>query len=159
MTTTTLTSIDYDALQQEKTEINMRMDELQDKLDAMEARELADSTSDAFFQLKREQGNLRERLDYIQDQLANADVVDKSDVGTQSVGVGNRVKVHHIEADDLYTFDVVSTVVADTDSTRITASSPMGEAIIGKQEGDKVIVKSQARNQTYRIIDITLIPS
>jgi len=68
--------------------------------------------------------------------------------------LGSTVKLKS-EAGKTKEFQVVGTVEADPLNGKISDESPIGKALMGKREGDKVEIKTPAETTTYKIIDIS----
>ena len=83
-----------------------------------------------------------------------ADVIDPSTISQSSFAFGATVKVHDTEADEDYIFILVGPEEADVKSGRISISSPVGRALIGKEVGDSVTIKAPARTIEYEILEI-----
>ncbi|MBI5638819.1 MAG: GreA/GreB family elongation factor, partial [Nitrospirae bacterium] len=64
-------------------------------------------------------------------------------------------KVLDVEADLEYVFTLVGTEEADVKSGKISLSSPVGKALIGKEVGDTAIIKAPARTIEYEIVEIS----
>ncbi|HTZ17854.1 MAG TPA: GreA/GreB family elongation factor, partial [Dissulfurispiraceae bacterium] len=64
-------------------------------------------------------------------------------------------RVADVEADEEYVFIIVGTEEADVRSGRISITSPVARALIGKEVGDTAIVKAPARTIEYEIVEIT----
>ena len=83
-----------------------------------------------------------------------AQVIDTSKIKQSSVGFGAKVKVLDTEADEEYVFILVGPEEADLKQRKISLSSPVGKALIGKEVGDTAIVKAPARTIEYEILEI-----
>ncbi len=140
--------------------------ELQTEVDALIGRraEIADSIKTA-----REQGDLSENAEYhaakddhernesriaeIEAILASVEIIVKPK-GDSKVQLGSTVKLKN-EAGKSKEFQVVGTVEADPLNGKISDESPIGQALLGKKEGDEVEIKTPAETATYKIADIS----
>lgn len=107
----------------------------------------------------RAQGDLRENAEYhasrerlsmlmtkIQDmesKLANAEVYDPKDRPKGKVFVGSAIIIENLDSGVLLEGEVVSMPLFKDDVVEISTKSPVGKAILGKSQGDKVIVKTE----------------
>lgn len=142
------------------------IDELQKELDGMIARrsEIADSIKTA-----REQGDLSENAEYhaakddhernegriaeIESILSNAELIKKPK-GDSKVQLGS-VVVLKGQGGKTKEFKVVGTVEADPLNGKISDESPIGQALLGKKEGDAVEIVTPVETATYKVADIS----
>ncbi len=124
--------------------------------DIAEARAHGDLSENAEYHAAREkQSFLQGRIEEIQAQLARADIIDTSKINQSKIGFGAKVKVKDIDADEEYEFILVGPNEADVKSGKISISSPVGRALIGKEPGDLAVVKAPARTIEYEILEIS----
>jgi len=152
-----ITRAEFKALHKDLDRLHARNDEIVKKRANMETRKLADDTPDAFFQLKREQGDVAQRIEFIRDKLAEVEVVD-SNYNLNTVGIGNRVQVYDFQTEKILTFEIVGTTATQPARIRIMADSPVGRVLIGKKRGQSVLVRTPDGMDKYRILDIMPIP-
>jgi transcription elongation factor GreA len=141
------------------------VDELQAELDTLVAKRagIADAIKTA-----REQGDLSENAEYqsarseqerneariseIENILQNVEIIKKPR-GDSKVQLGSVVK---LKGDSkTKEFQVVGTVEADPLSGKISDESPIGQALIGKKEGESVEIVTPVETATYKIVDIS----
>lgn len=117
------------------------------------ARELGDLAENAEYQSARaEQDRSEARVIEIENILQNVEVIKKPK-GDHKVQLGSTVK---LKGDGkTREFQVVGTVEADPLSGKISDESPIGQALIGKREGDDVEITTPAETATYKIVDIS----
>lgn len=117
------------------------------------ARELGDLTENAEYQSARaEQDRHETRIAELQNILQNVEIIKKPR-GAAKVQLGSRVKLK--SNGKAKEFQVVGTVEADPLSGKISDESPIGRALLGKKEGDKVQIQTPAETATYKIVDIS----
>lgn len=120
-----------------------------------EARAHGDLSENAEYHAAKErQSFLEGRIQELQGKLAVADVIDPSKISQSRCAFGATVKVLDTEADEDYIFILVGPEEADVKSGRISISSPVGRALIGKEVGDSVTIKAPARTIEYEILEI-----
>lgn len=116
------------------------------------AREMGDLSENAEYHAAREdQGMLKARIDSLKDKLANAFIVDKSTLPTDQVVFGSKVKVYDVKFKETEEFELVGPGEEDYDNNKILASSPMGQAMMGKKNGDSFEVQAPAGVLKYQI--------
>ena len=121
-----------------------------------EARAHGDLSENAEYHAARERQSFIEgRIQELQAKIALAEVIDPSKINQSSVGFGATVKVLDTEADEEYTFTLVGVEEADVKHGKISISSPVGRALLGKEVGDSVVIKAPARTMEYEILEIS----
>lgn len=124
--------------------------------DIAEARAHGDLSENAEYHAAKErQSFLEGRINEVQSQLASALVIDPSTISQSRIAFGARVKVMDLGAEEEYEFTLVGPGEADVKSGRISITSPVGKALIGKELGDVAVVKAPARTIEYEILEIT----
>ncbi len=121
-----------------------------------EARAHGDLSENAeYHAAKEKQSFIEGRIRELQAKLSMAEVIDPSRINTSKIAFGARVKVIDIEADEEYIFHLVGPDEADVKNGKISITSPVGRALIGKEVGDRVVIKAPARTIEYEIIEIS----
>ena len=117
------------------------------------ARELGDlSENDEYRSARAEQERNEARISEIENILANVDVIKKPK-GDSKVQLGSTVK---LKGDGKpREFQVVGTVEADPLSGKISDESPIGQALLGKKEGETVEINTPDGPTKYKIVDIS----
>jgi transcription elongation factor GreA len=120
-----------------------------------EARAHGDLSENAEYHAAKERQSFIEgRIQELQDKLARAEVIDPSKINHDRVTFGAKVKVLDLEADEEYVFRLVGTDEADAKNGKISVSSPVGRALLGKEVGDTVTINAPARRIEYEIVEI-----
>ena len=120
-----------------------------------EARAHGDLSENAEYHAAKERQSFIEgRIQELQAKLALAEIIDPSKITQSNVAFGATVKVLDTEADEEYIFVLVGTEEADVKQGRISVSSPVGRALLGKEVGDTVTIKAPARTIEYEILEI-----
>jgi transcription elongation factor GreA len=121
-----------------------------------EARAHGDLSENAEYHAAKEQQSFIEgRIQELKAKIAMADVIDPSKIKQSKAGFGAKVRVLDVEADEEYVFILVGTEEADVKSGKISLTSPVGRALIGKEVGDTAVIKAPARTIEYEIQEIT----
>ncbi|MEM9257253.1 MAG: transcription elongation factor GreA [Pseudomonadota bacterium] len=118
-----------------------------------EAREHGDLKENAEYHAAREQQSFTEgRIMEIEGKLANAQVIDVTGIAkTGKVIFGTTVDLINIDNDETVTYKIVGEDEADVKSNLISVGSPIARALIGKEEGDVVVVKAPGGDIEYEI--------
>ncbi|MEW5744044.1 MAG: transcription elongation factor GreA [Nitrospirota bacterium] len=126
--------------------------------DIAEARAHGDLSENAEYHAAKERQSFIEgRIQELQGKLALADVIDPARINQSRIAFGATVKVLDVEADTEYEFVLVGPDEADVKSGKISISSPVGRALIGKEVGDVAMVKAPARTIEYEIVEINFV--
>lgn len=124
--------------------------------DIAEARAHGDLSENAEYHAAKERQSFIEgRIQELQTKIAFADVIDPAKINQAKIAFGARVVVLDIEADEEYEFYLVGPDEADIKQRKISITSPVGRALIGKEVGDIAIVKAPARTIEYEILEIS----
>ncbi|MEC8444278.1 MAG: transcription elongation factor GreA [Pseudomonadota bacterium] len=118
-----------------------------------DAREHGDLKENAEYHAAREQqGFIEGRIQDIEGKLSNAQVIDiKSIPHSGKVLFGTTVTIINLDNDDEVQYKIVGDDEADIKNNRISISSPIARALIGKEEGDVVVVQIPSGTVEYEI--------
>ena len=123
-----------------------------------EAREHGDLKENAEYHAAREQQSFAEgRIQELEAMLSNAEIIDVKTVGANAgsrIVFGAVVKLYDIGDDKEVTYQIVGDLEADIKEGRIAVSSPIARALIGKNEGDEVVVKAPGGDREYEIVSV-----
>ena len=140
---------------QEELERLLKVDRPKNIQAIAEARAHGDLSENAeYHAAKEQQGFLEGRIKELKAKIAMADVIDPSKIRQSKVAFGAKVKVIDVEADEEYVFILVGPDEADVKHGRISITSPVGKALIGKDVGDTAVIKAPARTIEYEIVEI-----
>lgn len=141
------------------------VDELKSELDVLlgkrpliaeaikSARELGDLSENAEYQSAlAEKDRTESRISEVENILQNVEIIKKPR-GDSKVQLGSRVK---LKGDGkTKEFLIVGTVEADPLSGKISDESPIGQALLGKKEGEAVEIATPSDTTSYKIVDIS----
>lgn len=121
-----------------------------------EARSHGDLSENAEYDAAKEQQAFIEgRIAELNSQLSIAEVIDPTKLNaTGKVVFGAYVTLFDEQKEKEVTYQLVGNLEADLAKGQISLSSPMGKALIAKQEGDEVIVKAPAGDQIYEVLSV-----
>ncbi len=121
-----------------------------------EARAHGDISENAEYHAAKERQSFIEgRIRELQDKIARAEVIDPSKIKYDRAAFGAKVTVLDLETDDEQVFMLLGTDEADAVNGKISITSPVGRALIGKEVGDVAVIKAPARTIEYEITEIT----
>lgn len=130
---------------------SVRRKEIADSLEY--AKSLGDLSENAeYHQAREDQANCEDRINHVEQILKNAVIMETSVAVAGVVHVGSTVTVQKKGSKEEKTFALVGSEEADSVSGKISNESPLGEAILGKKKGDKVIVHAPKGEMEYTII-------
>lgn len=122
-----------------------------------EAREKGDLSENAEYDAAKDaQGLLEMRINELEKTLAHARIIDESMMDTSEVRLLTSVTILNKKTNKTMTYKIVSESEADLKAKKISASSPIGEGLLGKKVGDVAEVKTPAGIIHFEIIDISL---
>jgi transcription elongation factor GreA len=124
-----------------------------------EARSHGDLKENAEYHAAKEQQALIEsRVIAINDLIARANVIDVTKIDNNGkVIFGCTVKVQDLDLDKIIIYKLVGQDEADIKKNLIFFKSPIGKALIGKDKGDIIIVKTPSGEKNFEIIDVDYI--
>lgn len=144
---------------------------LHDELDALEeelhfklpkeiqtAREFGDLRENAEYKAALErQSIVKARIGQIRQRLSEVDSIDLTKIPTDRIAYGSRVVLFDLEREEKITYKLVTSEESDPDNGMISTVSPIGQALMGREEGDEVKVKTPTGWRTFEIDRLTTI--
>src|SRR5690554_5945203 len=123
-----------------------------------EARAHGDLSENAEYHAAKEQQSLNEgRIMELESMLAMAEVIDVSKISGDTVKFGATVTIVDEDTDEEKTYQLVGDPEADASAGRISISSPIARALIGKSVGDSVEVSAPGGARGYEVLKIVFI--
>ena len=121
-----------------------------------EARAHGDLKENAEYHAAREQQSfVVGRIKQLESELSHAEVIDVTQLNAGSrVVVGATVTLADVETDEEKRYQIVGDLEADIKRARIAMSSPLARALIGKNEGDSVVIDAPAGQREYEIVSV-----
>jgi transcription elongation factor GreA len=149
-----ITKNGYETLKQEL--IQLKKVERPQNIKAIEeARAHGDLSENAEFDAAKDrQGFIEGRIGELTFKLANADIIDPDTLSSDKAVFGCRVVLENIETGDEVEYMLVGPDESNIDEGRISVSSPLGKAIIGKVPGDEVVLNAPGGKRSYELIEI-----
>ena len=121
-----------------------------------EAREHGDLKENAEYHAAREQQGFAEgRIKEIEAKLSSAQVIDVTQIPqTGKVIFGTTVTLINTETDEEVTYRIVGEDEANVKDKKISVTSPIARALVGKEEGDTVVVQTPSGSVEYEIAEV-----
>jgi transcription elongation factor GreA len=120
-----------------------------------EARAHGDLSENAEYHAAKEQQSLNEgRIQELESLLALAEIIDISKLSGSKVKFGATVTVIDEDSEEEKTYTIVGDAEADASNGRISISSPIARALIGKDVGDAVEVAAPGGARGYEILEV-----
>jgi transcription elongation factor GreA len=122
-----------------------------------EAREKGDLSENAEYDAARDaQGLLEVKIANLKDLVANAKIIDASQVSTEKIGMMNKVKVQNMANKQVMEFTLVGETEADFSKGKLAVTTPIGKALMGHCKGETVEAKVPSGILKFKILDISL---
>jgi transcription elongation factor GreA len=120
-----------------------------------EAREHGDLSENAEYAAAREKQSFIEgRIKELEYKVSVADVIDVASLTGKTIKFGARVVMADEETDEEVTYQIVGEYEADLKMGLISLTSPLARALIGKNEGDSVEVKTPKGSRYYEVLKV-----
>ena len=121
-----------------------------------EARDKGDLSENAEYDAAKEaQGLLEARIAKMDDVVANARVIDESQMDTSKAYILSNVKIKNLNNGAVLQYRLVAENEADLKSKKISIESPIGKGLLGKAKGDIAEIQIPAGLVKFEIIEIT----
>ena len=122
-----------------------------------EAREKGDLSENAEYDAAREaQGLLEVKIVKLKNLVANAKVIDESQIGTDKVQIMTRVKVENLSLKRVMEFTIVGETEADFSKGKLASTTPIAQALLGHKVGETVDAKVPSGIMKFKILEISL---
>ena len=144
----------YEALKKELENLK-RVERPQNIKAIEEARAHGDLSENAEFDAAKDrQGFIEGRIGELGFKLANADVIDPGKLPKDRAVFGTKVLLENIDTGEEVEYQLVGPDESDIAKGRISVSSPLGRAIVGKKPGDELILEVPGGKRIYELVDI-----
>jgi transcription elongation factor GreA len=119
------------------------------------AREFGDINENSEYDdAKNEQAMLEHRIATLQERLRNARLAEIEDLPKGVVGIGTKVRLKDIDANETVEYTIVGSAEANPAEHKLSNESPVGKAIIGRKKGETVEVSAPRGSLKFKIIDV-----
>lgn len=149
-----LTKQGYEALKQELQKLK-RVERPENIKAIEEARAHGDLSENAeFHAAKDRQGFIEGRIGELGFKIANADIIDTKKLPKDRAVFGSRVILENIDTGEDVEYQLVGPDESDIEKGRISITSPLGKAILGKKPGAELAVQVPGGKRTYELVEI-----
>jgi transcription elongation factor GreA len=144
----------YEALKKELENLK-RVERPQNIKAIEEARAHGDLSENAEFEAAKDrQGFIEGRIGELGFKLANADVIDPDKLPKDRAVFGTKVLLENIDTGEEVEYQLVGPDESDIGNGRISVSSPLGRAILGKKPGDELTLEVPGGKRIYELVNI-----
>jgi len=129
-------------------------EELPDKLKEAKAHEGDLRENKEFMFLREKQDRLQAEVKRLENLLDKAEIIDQSDIRSDMVSIGTKVILQPKEGNGSETYTLVSPAEVDLEKNKISVDSPIGEALMGHQQGEEIVAETPSGKRRYKILGI-----
>ena len=112
------------------------------------------SENSEYDEAKTAQAENENKIVQLEDKLRHAKIIDEKDIDTETVQVGNIVKVLDMEFDEKIEYTIVGSTEVNLAENKISNESPLGAALLGAKKNKVVEVNAPAGIMKYKILSI-----
>ena len=122
-----------------------------------EARSYGDLSENAEYDAAKDaQAAMEQRITTIENMLKNAQIISESEVSTDTITIGSKVKLYDIEFEEEMEYTIVGSTESNPEEGRISDESPIGSAILGHKADDVVdVTLSNGEVIQFKILEIS----
>jgi len=122
------------------------------------AREFGDLSENAEYKAAKEkQTMVQVRVSQLQQRIMEVESIDVSKIPTDRAAYGSSLVLFDLEKEEKVSYKLVTSEESDPDNGLISTVSPIGQALMGKEEGDEVRVKTPTGFRNFEISRLTTI--
>ena len=104
---------------------------------------------------KEEQQHLELKISKLEHTLSRAKIIDARDLPNDKIYILSRVKLKDLKTDEIFEYLLVSPEESNFEQNKISVTSPIGKALLGKNQGDAVEIKVPVGILKYEILEVT----
>ena len=141
-----------------KKKLQAELDSLEDELhfklpkEIQKAREFGDLRENAEYKAAMErQSIVQARIMQVRQRLGEVESIDLSKIPADRIAYGSSVVLFDLEKEEKVTYRLVTSEESDPENGLISTVSPIGQALMGKEEGDEVRVKTPTGVRNFEI--------
>ncbi len=147
-----------------KKKLQAELDELEHELHfklpkvIQQAREFGDLSEKAEYKAAKErQTMVQARLSLLHQRMSEVDSIDLSKIPTDRIAYGSDVVLYDLEKEEKVSYKLVTSEESEPEKGKISTVSPIGQALMGKEEGDEIKVKTPTGWRNFEITRVTTI--
>jgi transcription elongation factor GreA len=120
-----------------------------------EARAHGDLSENAEFDAAKDrQGFIEGRINELSYKLAHAEIIDTATLPKDRVVFASTVALENVDTGEMVEYQLVGPEESNIECGRISISSPLGKAIIGKKPGDEILIQAPGGKRCYELVEI-----
>ena len=112
------------------------------------------SENSEYDEAKTAQAENEVKIVELENKLRHAKIIDEKDIDTETVQIGNKLKVLDVEFDEKIEYTIVGSTEVNLAENKISNESPLGEALLGAKKNQTVEVNAPAGVMKYKILSI-----
>lgn len=122
------------------------------------AREFGDLSENAEYKAAKErQTFVQARVSLLHQRLMEVESIDISKIPTDRIAYGSDVVLYDLDREEKVTYKLVTSEESDPDNGKISTVSPIGQALMGREEGDEIKVKTPTGWRNFEVVRLTTI--
>lgn len=146
----------YDKMEAELDDLKKQRPRISEEIGT--ASDHGDLKENAEYHAAREKQSFVEgRIAELEDRIARAEKIDISTLSNDNIKFGATVKLIDEDTEKEITYQILSEYEADLNKNRISIVSPLARALIGKEVGDLVEVKTPGGDKSYEVLEISYV--
>jgi len=123
-----------------------------------EARSHGDLKENAEYHAAREkQGFIEGKIQKYESMMADAEVIKHTQLSGDTVLFGATVTLYEVETEQEIVYQLVGEYESDIKAHKLSVAAPIAKALLGKEIGDEVVVRTPSGNKGYEILDVAFI--
>jgi transcription elongation factor GreA len=151
-----ITKAGFENLKKELERLN-RVDVPQNIKDIEEARAHGDITENAEYAAAKErQSFIQGKIQEIENNLATSVIIDLKDISVEKAVFGTTVTIEDMDSGETTKYQLVGPFESDISRNKISVTSPIGKALIGKEIGEEVTFRTPGGTRNIELLDITI---
>ncbi len=120
-----------------------------------EARSHGDLSENAEYHAAKErQGFIEGRLSELGYKLGNAEIIDVENLPKDRAVFASTVMLENVDTGEEVVYQLVGPEESDIEKGRISVTSPLGKAIVGKKPGEEIVLNAPAGKRVYELVEI-----
>ena len=112
------------------------------------------SENSEYDEAKNAQAENEVKIAELENKVRHAKIIDESEIDTNTVQIGNTVKLHDLEFDEDVEYSIVGSTEVDLLANKVSNESPIGKALIGAKKGQTIGVETPDGIAKYKIKSI-----
>ncbi len=151
-------------MEEVKKKLQQELDSLEEELhfklpkEIQLAREFGDLRENAEYKAAMErQSIVQARIAQVRQRLSEVQSIDLTKIPTDSVAYGSKVVLYDLDTEEKVTYRLVTSEESDPENGLISTVSPIGQALMGKEEGAEIKVKTPKGFRNFEIYRLTTI--